>query len=269
MRVTDLETGQSEEILDGDYFKEDCFYHSFDFSHDGNQLWAADSMGGLTHRDMREPREMAQRWNIDRSRISSIQLNPANQWLASTAHLKGSMRLWDVRKLMGMPPDATDEMTNATAKIAQFTHNRRCSSAYFDFSGTRMLGTSYNEEIHLFDISPNDPEVHRVEGGFMPVKTIIHNNMVGRDVTEFKSAWAQCPSQPLHFTVGSMTRELDLFSPSTDPDKDNTIAQLWEPNAITAVQAVTACHPLREGRIFTGNAAGKTAFWAAPYAESA
>lgn len=39
MRVTDLETGNSEEILDADYFKEDCYYHSFDFSLDGNQLW--------------------------------------------------------------------------------------------------------------------------------------------------------------------------------------------------------------------------------------
>jgi len=39
MRVTDLETGMSEEILDVDYFKEDCFVHSFDFSLDGNQLW--------------------------------------------------------------------------------------------------------------------------------------------------------------------------------------------------------------------------------------
>lgn len=39
MRVTDLETGVSEEILDGDYLKEDCYYHSFDFSLDGNQLW--------------------------------------------------------------------------------------------------------------------------------------------------------------------------------------------------------------------------------------
>lgn len=43
MRVTDLETGDSEEILDADYFKEDCYYHSFDFSLDGNQLWGRSS----------------------------------------------------------------------------------------------------------------------------------------------------------------------------------------------------------------------------------
>lgn len=107
----------------------------------------------------------------------------------------------------------------------------------FDFSGTKLVGTSYNEQLHLWDINPAQPETHSVEGGFLPYHTITHNNMVGRDVTEFKATWSNCPSQPLHFTVGSLTRELDFFKP------DGTLlGQLWSPEVVQA-PAVTACHP--------------------------
>lgn len=78
---------------------------------------------------MREPREASRRWQIDRNRVSTVHLNPANQNLAATSHLKGTMRLWDLRKLVGMPPESTEEMNNYAAKIAQFTNNKRCSSA--------------------------------------------------------------------------------------------------------------------------------------------
>ncbi len=99
------------------------------------------------------------------------------------------------------------------------------------------MGTSYNEQIHLWDINPTQPEVHSAEGGFLPSQTIIHNNMVGRDVTEFKATWSNCPSQPLHFTVGSLTKELDFFKPD-----GSLIGQLWSPEVVQA-PAVTAAHP--------------------------
>jgi len=92
-------------------------------------LVACDSQGGLTFRDMRAPREESKRWTVDRNRISSIQLNPANEHLAVTSHLKGMTRLWDLRKLQGMPQDATDDTTNAMAKVADFYHGKRSSEA--------------------------------------------------------------------------------------------------------------------------------------------
>lgn len=42
LRVTNFETGQSEEVIDGDALLEDsddALIHSFDFDQTGNELW--------------------------------------------------------------------------------------------------------------------------------------------------------------------------------------------------------------------------------------
>lgn len=96
--------------------------------------------------------------------------------------------------------------------------------------------------------------MHRETGGFEPAKTIRHNNQVGRDVTEFKATWSTCPSQPLHFTIGAMTRELDIFKADLEP-----LGQLWEPDANTAIPAVTASHP---SEFWPSPAVARSCLWA-------
>jgi hypothetical protein len=41
LRVTNFETGMSEEVIDGDRWSDEALLHSFDFDPTGNELWGA------------------------------------------------------------------------------------------------------------------------------------------------------------------------------------------------------------------------------------
>ena len=86
------------------------------------------------------------RWAIDTTKIGCISLNPANPYLAVTAHLKRSLKLWDLRQLSSTPQDGTTAKIEASL-LATHEHAKACSSAYFDPSGTRIVSTSYDDRI--------------------------------------------------------------------------------------------------------------------------
>lgn len=84
----------------------------------------------------------------------------------------------------------------------------------------------------------------------------------GAYVSVFRAQWSTCPTLPLHIHVANMTRTLDVYSPYPAPSGDHLV-QLSD-EVITAVPAVTASHPTREGRYAGGNASGKISFYAPP-----
>lgn len=57
------------------------------------------------------------------------------------------------------------------------------------------------------------------------------------DVSVFKAQWCPAPNQPLHFTVASMDRELELYSP------EGEILAALTGSQVSAVPAITASHP--------------------------
>jgi len=61
-----------------------------------------------------------------------------------------------------------------------------------------------------------------------------------------------------------MHRTVDLYSPSA-----NKAVRRFESDSLTAVPAVTAAHPTREGRYFGGAASGKVSFWTEDLPEDA
>lgn len=264
LRVTHFETGMSEEVINGDHWEQDALIHSFDFDPTGNQLWASDNDGGLIWRDLRQPMADAKRWNIDYYKVGSVSVNQANPNLAATAHLKRFMALWDLEKLQGLPEDATRDEIVEKAQIVQHEHEKACSSAYFDPTGTRLASTSYDDSIRVWDLDPSNLAALRKTYGatpFKPVKRFTHNCQVGRYVTVLRARWSTIPSLPPHLHIGSMERSVDLYSPD-----GTSIARLYDPDYITAVPAVTACHPTRPDRYYGGSASGKISFWAPPLA---
>lgn len=80
-------------------------------------------------------------------------------------------------------------------------------------------------------------------------------------MTVLRARWSTVPSLPPHVHIGSMERSVDLYSPD-----GTSIAHLYDPDYITAVPAVTACHPTRPDRYYGGSASGKISFWAPPLA---
>jgi hypothetical protein len=90
--------------------------------------------------------------------------------------------------------------------------------------------------------------------------TLFTLSTVGRFVTVLRAFWSpHAPSIATpHIHVGNMRRALDLYLP------DGTRVQSYSDEAITAVPAVTACHPTVPGKYFGGSASGKIAYFAEP-----
>lgn len=93
VRVTDLVTGHSEEVIDIDRLDDnEALVHAFDFVPNGQEIWACDNNGGLTHRDLREPIQLVRRWKVCDKKLGCLSLNPVNPNLAVTSHLGRSMK---------------------------------------------------------------------------------------------------------------------------------------------------------------------------------
>lgn len=58
-----------------------------------------------------------------------------------------------------------------------------------------------------------------------------------------------------------MDRSVDLYSPDR-----TAVANFYDAEHITAVPAVTACHPTQEYKYYGGSASGKVSFFTKPLA---
>lgn len=73
--------------------------------------------------------ETAKRWQVDKHKVGSICLNPANPRYAITAHLKRYIRLWDLEKIATLPIGLQETETMSKAMVLQYEHQKACSSA--------------------------------------------------------------------------------------------------------------------------------------------
>ncbi|GAA5904023.1 Cmr1p [Sporobolomyces salmoneus] len=261
LRSHDFETGTSEDVIDADDEEYDGLLHSFDFDPSGNEIWATDGAGRLHWRDLRTPIAESKFWNIDKAKVGCISINPARPTLAATAHLKREMRIWDLSKLRGLDTELDHTQVVEQAMVVAYPYEKACSSSYFDPSGTRLLSTGYDDLLRVWNIDPFQLEKQlEVDPTFEPAEIIPHNCQVGRFVTVLRAFWSPlAPSiAPPHIHVGDMRRALDLYLP------DGTMVKSFSDEAITAVPAVTACHPTLPGKYYGGSASGKIAYFAQP-----
>lgn len=72
MRSISFESGISTEI----FALEDTLISSFDISPDGYEIWISDAEGGITHKDVREAKSRARRYQLLEIKAGCISINP-------------------------------------------------------------------------------------------------------------------------------------------------------------------------------------------------
>ncbi|EFP82586.1 uncharacterized protein PGTG_08782 [Puccinia graminis f. sp. tritici CRL 75-36-700-3] len=263
IRELNFESQQSTEVIDGQALNpdEDTLFSAFEFANQGREIWASDNAGGLVHRDLRQPKTTARRWTVSKKKVGCLSLCPNSaDRLAVTAGLNREMRLWDLRALSGLSPSSGLAEVEKDSCLATYAHGLACSSAYFNPAGDKILSTSYDDLVRIWDFEPSARDSwldsHPSDLDLPPSFQARHDNQTGRWVSVMKARWCPNPRFPCHFTVGNMAQKLDIYNP-----KGELLTQLSH-HALTTVPAVTAQHPSSSNLQVAGaTAGGKVYLW--------
>ncbi|WVO12493.1 hypothetical protein L204_100093 [Cryptococcus depauperatus] len=290
LRHLDFATLRSTELFA--FQNEDMLVNHFDLVPSGKEAWIVDKNGGISHCDFREGRNGRRRWVVQEegrgAKLGGISVNPLMPHLVCTAGNDQHVRIWDTRYLLSIainflptpPPTATDGFdlpeTNPTHETdydaivkylgsakgrglmrAKWQHGKSCSSAYWDPWGRRILTTSYDDNLRIFNVNPQSLllDTPLPSAAFNPTKTLKHNCQTGRWLTILRAQWSLNMDYMPHFTVGNMKRTLDVVSASGEK-----ICALWT-DAVTAVPTVTTSHPNIIGCVLGGNTSGRIQLW--------
>ncbi|KAI0322216.1 WD40-repeat-containing domain protein [Amylostereum chailletii] len=268
VRSLSFETGLSSEVFSTD----DLLINSIDVPPATHEMWLSDAAGGVTHLDLRQDKSKARWYQLSDQKIGCISANPQNPSFLLTASNSRLLRVWDARKLDGMPIsggslDFDSEKIGSflssdsgkACQRAEFKHDKSVSSAYWDPSGRTIVSTSYDDTIRLWDVKPSSLSKGAPFSSFKPFGRIRHNCQTGKWLTILKAQWSQNPDVYPHFTIGNMDHSLDIFTCKGVP-----LVKLSDRSRITAVQAVSCSHPSVVERVATGNASGRCVLWAPP-----
>lgn len=252
-------------------------------------LWLSDHRGGLIHVDKRS--NVSSRWQVSEAKIGGMSVNPDAYYCIATASNDRHIRLFDTRMLKSLPVvdhppskfthDEVNHLSSVYEKIQLDSFGRKMACTAVDFSpdGRYLAGVSYDDSISLWhmDLSlqskvtkSSSSTVRKrsskldswlklaTHTGLLSNPNILqHNNQTGRWVTLFRACWNKNAILEPHFSIGNMSRAAEIYDCN-----GRCLVQLYDPDWITAVQAVTAMHPITPARMATGNGSGRCAFWA-------
>lgn len=60
---------------------DEVLINSFDMAPTGNEIWASDELGGLSHIDLREEKGKAIRWELSDKKTGCVSINPVQPHL--------------------------------------------------------------------------------------------------------------------------------------------------------------------------------------------
>ncbi|KAK6331770.1 hypothetical protein TWF718_002311 [Orbilia javanica] len=251
IRKLDLIAQKSDEVFAAEDPKEslhkDAAISGLDF-YDPNVIYFSTLTGHIGRKDLRE-KSKATIWEChEGKKIGGFTLNPRNPWFAATASLDRTMRIWDLRKIVGKGDEAKPHM------VAEYESRLSVSSAIWSSNG-KVVTTSYDDTVKVFDFSESKgwEKGHEMTTA-EPSVSIKHNNQTGRWVTILRAQWQQSPTGVQKFCIGNMNRFVDIYSENGD-----VLGQLGG-DLVTAVPAVTVFHPT-EDWIVGGTASGKVCLW--------
>ncbi|KAJ8482107.1 hypothetical protein ONZ45_g15069 [Pleurotus djamor] len=236
IRHLSFETEISTEV----FSTEDGLISSFDLTPSGSEMWISDSLGGVTHVDLRLDKSKAQWYGLSDQKIGCLSLNPTQPNFMVTASNSRELRIWDIRKLSDIvgevqdtkPPtstsgssagdssqfDAQTVLEYASSKKGtgclrgEWRHDKSVSSAYWDPRGRGIVSTSYDDTLRLWDIKPSSFDTADVFPSSRPFSRIRHNCQTGRWLTILRAQWSPNPDVYPHFTIGNMDHSLDIFT---------------------------------------------------------
>ncbi|KAK7020570.1 DNA damage-binding protein CMR1 [Favolaschia claudopus] len=288
IRSLSFTSGVSREI----FSLEDTLICSMDLAPTGQEIWISDAAGGVWHRDLRQDKSTAVRYGLSDQKIGCISVNAARPNLLLTASNSRSLKIWDTRKLQTLSVDLSDSLPTPPPSspggpfltpistinteidfesVTEFVeskrgkgclrgewhHDKSVSSAYWDPSGRRIVSTSYDDHLRLWDIAPAALEKSAQFPSSRPFNRIRHNCQTGKWLTILRAQWSPNRDVYPHFTIGNMNHSLDIFS-----SKGELITRLADHTKISAVQAVTCSHPSIVERAVSGNGSGRCVLWA-------
>ncbi|KAI0093549.1 WD40-repeat-containing domain protein [Irpex rosettiformis] len=263
VRCTSFVSGISREVFHND----GVHVQSFDIAPNGHEMWLSDRAGGVTHLDLREDKSKSRWYQLSANKIGCVSINPVNPVFLLTASNSKALRVWDVRRLHPLSKgrktpieinfDEIEEKAKEDKSLmrAEWMHGQSASSGYWDPHGRRIVSTSYDNSIKLWDIKPQFMKSDAPFPTFRPATVVGHDCQTGKWVTILRAQWSPNPDVFPHFTIGNMDRSLDVRT-----CKGELVAKLQH-SSITAVQAVTCSHPSIVERVASGNASGRCVLW--------
>ncbi|EWC47994.1 hypothetical protein DRE_02876 [Drechslerella stenobrocha 248] len=250
IRKLDLVAHKSDEIFAAEDATEalhsDAAISGLEFF-DAHVIYFSTLTGEICRKDLRD-KAPAKIWECHEKKIGGFSLNPRNPYLAATASLDRTVKIWDLRKIVGKADAAKPHL------VAEHASRLSVSSAVWSSNG-KLATTSYDDTVKVFDFSDSKSwktghEITEIE----PATVIRHNNQTGRWVTILRAQWQQSPVGPQKFCIGNMNRFLDVYS-----ETGEQLAQLGD-DLVTAVPAVAQFHPQQDW-ICGGTASGKVCLW--------
>ncbi|KAF3925294.1 hypothetical protein ABW20_dc0107395 [Dactylellina cionopaga] len=250
IRKLDLVAHKSDEVFAAgdpkEGFGNDVGISGLDF-YDSNIIYFSTLEGHIGRKDLRE-KSPAKIWECHEKKIGGFTLNPRNPYLAATASLDRTMKIWDLRKIIGKGDAAKPHM------VAEHESRLSVSSAVWSSNG-KVATTGYDDTVKVFDFEDSKKwkEGHKIDD-VEPAAVIKHNNQVGRWVTILRAQWQQSPTGLQKFCIGNMNRFVDIYT-----ETGEQLAQLGG-ELVTAVPAVAMFHPTQDW-IVGGTASGKVCLW--------
>ncbi|KAJ6263765.1 hypothetical protein Dda_2336 [Drechslerella dactyloides] len=250
IRKLDLVAHKSDEIFAAEdateHLHDDAAISGMEFF-DPNVIYFSTLTGELCRKDIRE-KAPATVWQCHEKKIGGFSLNPRNTYLAATASLDRTMKIWDLRKIVGKGEAAVPHL------VAEHESRLSVSSAVWSSNG-KIATTSYDDTVKVFDVADcKSWKVGHEVSELEPATSIRHNNQTGRWVTILRAQWQQSPVGPQKFCIGNMNRFVDIYS-----ENGEQLAQLGG-DLVTAVPAVAQFHPQQDW-ICGGTASGKVCLW--------
>lgn len=251
IRKMDLEKGVSVQVFAPSDDTDDMPLSALDMAvSEPNLLFFSTLDGGVGRYDIRAPRS-EEIWMLSEQKIGGFSLHPLQPHLIATASLDRTMKVWDLRKIVGK-----GDMRHP---VLLGEHESRLSVSHASWSaGGHVATTSYDDTIKIYNFSDASTwkAGHDIGPKTMePEHKIHHNNQTGRWVTILKPQWQKRPNDGIQkFVIANMNRFVDVFAAD-----GSQLAQL-DGEGITAVPAVAQFHPTLDW-VAGGNGSGKLCLW--------
>lgn len=250
IRCLDLATQVSTQLWAPDADEDELGISCLDISPETQDIIVFSTLEGSLGRVDRRTRK-SEIWQLTDNKIGGFSLNPLLPYLAATASLDRTLKIWDLRMIKGKGDLQHPSLLGE--------HQSRLSVSHASWSRSGHVATSsYDDTIKIYDMS----EAAKWKAGqdipdkkMKPVIKIPHNHQTGRWVTILKPQWQTKPADGVSkFVIGNMNRFVDVFDA-----EGKQLAQL-DGDGITAVPAVAEFHPVQNW-VAGGSASGKLCLW--------
>ncbi|KRZ57150.1 WD repeat-containing protein 76 [Trichinella nativa] len=218
-RYLDLEAGVFEEI-----FVDDEACKGFDFL-SNNELLITLHDGTVFKIDIRETTENKKPCVSNAGRLRTVSIHPLEKNYFVIASLLGLATIWDLRKLKN--------------PVSELKHKGGVNSAYFSpLTGNKVLTAAASNTIEVWDTKKMTKT--------KKLKSIPHNNFVGRWVTNFRPVWHPTVESVCFSGSTNSIRHIEVF------DENLRAVKLL---GVTTMCSIIDCHPER-AILCGGNSSG-------------